>query len=322
MDDRRSFLTLGASAVATLATSLPDTASAAAATATPAKPRPRDSVYDGIMGRGYARGPHGLVHFQDSGGLVKTRPGERPLLLLHQSPASTRQFESAFKPLVARGIRFIAVDTPGFGFSDPTPAIPRLEDWAPSIVAVLDHLGIEQADVLGHHTGALNATEVALQNPQRVRRVILNGPFPITETERAEYIAGGERAHAAGVSVVDGSHLLKSFETRVRMWGPTPDPVILTRIIAEKYQGLGPYWWGHHVAYRYDHAAALKRLSHPTLILTNTGDDIYELAQRARALRPDFEYVELQGGSHDIIDQQPEAWSDAVVAYLRKPAAA
>ncbi len=31
--------------------------------------------------------------------------------------------------------------------------------------------------------------------------MILNGPFPITETERAEYIAGGERAHAAGVSV-------------------------------------------------------------------------------------------------------------------------
>ena len=65
------------------------------------------------LGDVYKRQPYGLVHFQDSGGLVKPRPGERPLLLLHQSPASTRQFESAFKPLVARGIRFIAVDTPG-----------------------------------------------------------------------------------------------------------------------------------------------------------------------------------------------------------------
>ncbi len=270
------------------------------------------------MGRGYARGPYGLVHFQDSGGLVKPRPGERPLLLLHQSPASTRQFESAFKPLVARGIRFIAVDTPGFGFSDPTLAIPKLEQWAPAIVAVLDHLGVAQVDVLGHHTGALNATEVALQNPQRVRRLILNGPFPINEVERAQYIASSERSHAAGEPVVDGSHVLKSFETRVRMWGPNPNPAILTRILAEKYQGLGPYWWGHHVAFRYDHAAALKRLTHPTLILTNTGDDIYELAKRARALRPDFAYVEMQGGSHDIIDQQPEAWCDAVVEFLRR----
>jgi pimeloyl-ACP methyl ester carboxylesterase len=173
-------------------------------------------------------------------------------------------------------------------------------------------------DVLGHHTGALNATELTLQYPQRVRRLILNGPFPVTDAERATFIAAGDRLHAAAVPVVDGSHMLKSFETRVRMWGPNPDPAILTRIVAEKYQGLGPYWWGHHVAYRYDHGAAMKRLTHPTLILTNTGDDIYELAQRARALRPDFAYVELPGGTHDIVDQQPEAWSDAVVAYLRR----
>ncbi|MCB1625028.1 MAG: alpha/beta hydrolase [Pseudomonadales bacterium] len=313
MDNRRTFLGLGAATTAAIATSLP-----AAAAAAPKEAGVVSRVYDGIMGRGYARGPYGLVHFQDSGGLVKLRPGEWPLVLLHQSPASTRQFEAAFKPLVARGIRLIAVDTPGFGFSDPTPAIPKLEDWAPAIVAVLDHLGIQQADVLGHHTGALNATEVALQNPGRVRRLILNGPFPITEAERAQYIAAGERSHAAGVAVVDGSHLLNSFQTRVRMWGPNPDPAILTRTIAEKYQGLGPYWWGHYAAYRYDHAAALKRLTHPTLILTNTGDDIYELAQRARDLRPDFAYVEIPGGSHDIVDQQPDAWCDAVVAFLRR----
>ena len=320
MDDRRTFLGLGASAAATtLAGSLPGSALAAESTAAtrPATPHPRASVYDGILGRGYARGPYGLVHFQDSGGLVQSRPGERPLVLLHQSPASTRQFERAFRPLVARGIRFVAIDTPGFGFSDPSPAIPKLEDWAPSFAAVLDHLGLEQVDVLGHHTGALNATELTLQYPGRVRRLILNGPFPVTEEERATYIAAGERNHAAGVAVVDGGHVLRSFETRVRMWGPNPDPAIITRIIAEKYQGLGPYWWGHHVAYRYDHVAAMKRLKHPTMILTNTGDDIYELAQRARTLRPDFTYVEMQGGTHDIVDQQPEAWSDAVVAYLR-----
>jgi pimeloyl-ACP methyl ester carboxylesterase len=321
MDDRRSFLGLGASAAAgALASHLPGIAAAAdrpTATPTPAQARARATVYDGIMGRGYARGPYGLVHFQDSGGLVQSRPGELPLVLLHQSPASSRQFESAFKPLVARGIRFIAIDTPGFGFSDPSPAIPKLEDWAPAFAAVLDHLGLEQVDVLGHHTGALNATELTLQYPRRVRRLILNGPFPVTAAERATFIEAGERNHAAGAPVVDGSHVLRSFETRVRMWGPNPDPAIITRIIAEKYQGLGPYWWGHHVAYRYDHVAAMQRLQHPTLILTNTGDDIYELAQRARTLHPDFAYVELLGGTHDIVDQQPEAWSDAVVAYLR-----
>ena len=316
MSDRRNFLGLSAragaaAAAAVAATGVPELANAATL-------RAPTRVYDGILGRGYARGPHGLVHFQDAGGLVQPRRGDLPLVLLHQSPSSTRQFEAAFKPLVARGIRFIAIDTPGFGFSDPTPTLPRLEDWAPSIVAVLDHLGIPQADVLGHHTGALVATEVALQHPRRVRRLILNGPFPITETERAQYIEAGDRRHVEDAPTIDGSHLLKSFATRVRMYGPNPDAAIITRIVAEKYQTLGPYWWGHHVAYRYDHVAAMKRLTQPTLILTNTGDDIYELAKRARDQHPEFDYRELEGGTHDIVDQQPEVWSDAVVGYLRR----
>jgi hypothetical protein len=52
------------------------------------------------------------------------------------------------------------------------------------------------------------------------------------------------------------------------------------------------------------------------MILTNTGDEIYHLAQRAKDLRPDFGYVELKGGGVDIVDERPEAWADAVAAYV------
>lgn len=311
MDDRRSFLGLCAGAAAA-------SLGSGAAQSAPSHDRSRTMIYDGIMGRGYARGPFGLVHFWDSAGLVRSPRAPLPLVLLHQSPQSARQFQAAFMPLVARGVRFVAIDTPGFGFSDPSPTMPRLEDWAPAVVAVLDHLRIERADVLGHHTGALIGTEVALQAPARVRRLILNGPFPVTEAERREFIAASDERHDRDAPAVSGQHLASSFATRVRMWGTDtpPDPVVLTRIVAEKYQTLGPYTWGHDVAFRYDHAAALARLRHPTLVLTNTGDDIYALAKRAMTLRPDFAYRELQGGSHDIVDQQPERWCDAVVEYL------
>jgi len=40
------------------------------------------------------------------------------------------------------------------------------------------------------------------------------------------------------------------------------------------------------------------------------------MAQRARQLRPDMAYVELQGGNVDIVDQATEAWSDAVKAFV------
>lgn len=330
MNDRRSFVGLCAATASSLATTNAGSAASAAAAeaASPASrgesthrgdATPRRFVYEGIMGRGYARGPHGLVHFHDSAGLVKPRPGELPLLLLHQSPQSARQYAAAFLPLARRNVRFVAIDTPGFGSSDPTPSFPRIEDWASSYVAVMDHLGIEQADVLGHHTGTLGATEVALQFPQRVRRLVLNGPFPINAEERRERIARAEARKGQDLPSLDGAHLMSSFQTRLRMNGPEPDPVVITRGVVDKYQALGPPNWGHDAAYRYDHAAALQRIAHLTMILTNTGDDIYELAQRAAKLRPDFTYRELAGGTHDIVDQQTEAWCEAVLDYLRRP---
>ena len=320
MNDRRSFLGrgLGIGFGAAAGAALGSGAGTPVGTRTVAPP-PGASVYAGIVGRGYARGPHGLVHFQDAGGRVPVRAGERALVLLHQSPSSSRQFEAAFEPLIARGIRFIAIDTPGFGFSDPTPSIPTVEQWAPSVAAVLDHLGLDQVDALGHHTGSLIATELALQYPRRVRRLVLNGPFPLTAAERAARLERSKLTSIRDRPRLDGSHLLETFQTRLRMYGPDPDLDAVTRGVALKYQALGPHWWGHHAAYLYDHARSLGRLTQPTLIFTNTGDDIYGLAQRARTIRPDFDYLELQGGTHDIVDQQPEAWSDAVVGFLRRP---
>lgn len=266
--------------------------------------------------RGYAPGPHGLVHFHDTAARAASAPAAVPLVLLHQSPSSALQFEAGFEPLAERGLRNIAMDTPGFGNSDPTAFVPRVEDWASSVVAVLDHLGIEQADILGHHTGSCLATEVAIQFPKRVRRVILNGPFVATEAERATFMEGMHRTDPDYVIKKDGSHLMKSFDIRMRMGGVDPDPKVATKGVVAKYQALGPFTWGHNAAFRYDHAATMRQMKTRTLILTNTGDDIYTLAKRAREMFPNFEYAELIGGSHDIVDQQPEEWAEAVAAFL------
>lgn len=282
------------------------------AASTPTQAHPTD-----FPARGYARGPHGLVHYHDSGARVRPGGASLPLVLLHQSPMSARQFDAALEPLAMRGIRSIAIDTPGFGESDPTPFVPRIEDWAGSIVAVLDHLDIARADLLGHHTGALLATEVALQAPDRVGRLVLNGPFPASEGERRQYLAAMEAGRKESEPALDGLHFVRSFALRLAMHGPGPaDPELITRYVVQKYRGRAPHWYGHNAAFHYDHAAAIARLAHRTLILTNTGDDIYEFAGRAAALRPDFGYQEMQGGTHDIVDQRPDEWAAIIAAFL------
>jgi|GEM_PF-210086 len=266
------------------------------------------------MTRGYAAGPFGQVHYHDAAN------GGLPLVMIHQAPMSSRQFENVFKPLMDRGIRPIAVDCPGFGNSDVTTFVPKIEDWAKVVPAVLDHLGLKVVDVLGHHTGGLVATEVEQQFRDRVRKLVIAGPFPMTEAERERFLDGNQRGEIDFVYKPDGTHMAAAFMGRYRMYsagGEPPNPRLITRYTVERFMGYGPFWYGHHAAFIYNHNASIPKIKRPTLIITNTGDQIYENAKQTMKMRPDFAYAELQGGGVDIVDQQPEAWAEAVAKFLK-----
>ncbi len=229
---------------------------------------------------------------------------------------SLRQFDSVYELLSGSGMRAIGVDMPGFGGSDPTEFTPRVEDYAQVIPSVLDHLEIESAFVLGHHTGAMVATEVALQFGSRVIALILNGPLPLSAKERAEgleYVETSEKGFTPGS---DGKRLLNFFQTRMSAANENTKWELSGRYIAESLIGYGPFWYGHHAAFQYDHGATLPLIKHPTLILTNTGDSIYENALQAQKLRPDFKFAVIEGGSWDVVDEHPVDWVKAVSDFI------
>ena len=81
-------------------------------------------IGDGTMTRprrGYTDGPFGQIHYQDTGG-----DGE-PLILCHQAPITSRQYDRVYPLLAAAGIRAIGIDTPGFGLSDEPDHVPSVE---------------------------------------------------------------------------------------------------------------------------------------------------------------------------------------------------
>lgn len=261
--------------------------------------------------RGYTDGPFGQIHYQDTGG------EGFPLVLCHQAPMTSRQYDTVYPLLSAEGIRAIGIDTPGFGLSDEPNHVPSVEDYATAIPPVLDHLGITQTDILGHHTGGLIATEVALQFPDRVRNLVINGPCPFTPEELVEWNAFVENFEKNFEHKEDGSHLSEVFSRRWN-WAETgTDPALVTRYVVEQFQGYGPFWYGHNAAFTYDHNVTLPKIKHRTMILINTGDIIYEHAKRAHEMRPDFAFCELQGGGVDITDQMPKEWVAAVSDFLR-----
>lgn len=260
--------------------------------------------------RGYCTGPFGQVHFHDTGGAGP------PLVLCPQAPMSARQFDRVYGLLAGKGLRAIGIDTPGFGQSDAPPFIPTVEDFAGAIPAVLDHVGLKAAHILGHHTGAMIATEAAVAYPARIMSLVMNGPLPLTASERAEFHKFVDDFERPFRAKPDGSHLTDWWKRRSFMAAPDSDWERMTLYVCEPLLGAAPFWYGHNAAFAYDHGASIMRVTQPTLILTNTGDQIYAQARHTHTLRPDFKYIEIPGGGVDIVDEAPEAWAAAVAGFV------
>jgi pimeloyl-ACP methyl ester carboxylesterase len=95
-----------------------------------------------------------------------------PLLLLHGGLGSTDMFLPQL-PVLAAHRQVIGVDLQGHGrtpLGDRPMSLPAMGD---DMAAVLDALGVQQADVLGYSMGGGVAFQLALQHPDRVRRLAL-----------------------------------------------------------------------------------------------------------------------------------------------------
>jgi pimeloyl-ACP methyl ester carboxylesterase len=259
------------------------------------------------MRRGYLDGPQGQLHYQAGGA------GGLPLLLLHQSPLSSRQFEPAFPALLAAGFHVVAIDMPGFGQSDPVPNSPTLGDFAAAARATLDAFGWTRAHVAGHHTGAVVAAEFAARHPERVDRVVLNG-FPLLSAEERAFF----RSFSFGPPTLaaDGSHLTGAWQRRLRATPGWTDLGAMHRHVVDGFVAAQTNWMAFPLIVEADLDSLLRAIRAPTLLFTNTGEDLYEATRRCRRIRPDFAYAELPGGTHDVVDEQPRAWADVLVGWF------
>ena len=99
-----------------------------------------------------------------------------PVLMLHGLGATKASFLPTVAAL-AESHRAIAIDLPGFGDSEkPLRAAYDPAFFARSGVALLDALGIDQADVVGNSMGGRAALEMGLSAPDRVGRLVLLTP--------------------------------------------------------------------------------------------------------------------------------------------------
>jgi pimeloyl-ACP methyl ester carboxylesterase len=208
------------------------------------------------------------------------------LLLLHQSPQSSRELEPLMQQWADR-FTVVAPDSPGYGLSDPLGvAEAELDDFAAATIEFLDVIGAGRFGVYGFHTGGMIGLALADRYPQRVAAVACNGVAVLTGPERArilaEYLPALEPRW-------DGGHLAwlwarireqnvffpwheRSLATRMDF--PMPPPERQQASVLEFLRGAGHYHVAYRAAFTYRAEEVVPRLTVPALITAARWDPI------------------------------------------------
>ena len=104
--------------------------------------------------------------------------GQRVTVLVHGLLLSQRMHAELAKALAERGNRVVTIDLLGHGKSDRPPDMWRysMTTFGAEVIALLDHLEVDEAVVLGTSLGANTALECASLAPERLRGMVIEMP--------------------------------------------------------------------------------------------------------------------------------------------------
>jgi pimeloyl-ACP methyl ester carboxylesterase len=259
--------------------------------------------------REFADTPSGQIHYRTAG------RGDA-VLMLHQTPRSSDEFMDVI-PAFAKHFRVIAMDTVGYGDSyRPLDESTSVQDFGTAAVELLDALGIKRAHVVGHHTGAVIAIEIAASHPERVNKLVLSAAAYVDEERRNEILT---RPPVDKVEPKpDGSHLTEMWQIRMAFY-PKNRPDLLTRFVTDALKAKENIDLGHRLVAFYAVPDKLPRITAPTLALCGM-DDPYcypDLQKIGKGIKGS-EVIGVPGGMVPLVDQMPEEFSRIVLEFLRR----
>ncbi|HEY6005300.1 MAG TPA: alpha/beta fold hydrolase [Anaeromyxobacter sp.] len=120
--------------------------------------------------------------------------GGTPLVLLHGGDPAIETSWARVLPALARTRRVIAFDQQGHGRTADADRPFTFEGSADDAAALLAHLKIAKADLMGFSNGANIAMQVAIRHPELVRRLVLASGMVKRDGLRPEFWQGMQKA--------------------------------------------------------------------------------------------------------------------------------
>jgi pimeloyl-ACP methyl ester carboxylesterase len=259
-----------------------------------------------VVERRFVRTPKARIH-------IATAGTGRPILLLHQTPRLWDEFRDVL-PRLGRHHRAIAMDTVGFGDSDALAFEENsIEAWSACAFDLLDALGLPQAALVGHHTGAAIAIEMAAQ-PGRIVAMALSAP-PYVDAERRARPKSGPVIDEAPRRA-DGSHLDALWQMRQPDY-PAGDSDLLDRFMVDALKAGALAAEGHRVVGRYAMETRLPLVRCPVRVLAPAADPhAFPVAGKVTDAIAGATMIEIASAMVPFPDQMPEVFAETVFAFL------
>ncbi len=284
-----------------------------------------DLTYDGALRE--LPTDAGVLRYHEAG------PADAPpLVLLHGSgPGVTgwRNFHGNL-PALSQHFRCLVLEFPGFGVSDATDQHPMMAAY-PAVGQFLDGLGLERVDMIGNSMGGFIASRYAIDNPERVRRLVTVGgmgrnifsPAPgegikllmeFTENPSRERLI--EWLH----SMVYDRRLVTE-EMIEERWAQATEPATLESAKKMYGRAVVDFMARPHTGDRAPDWAMLHRLKARTLITWGRDDRVSPMDMMLVPMRtiPDVEVHVFPNCGHWVMIEQKQAWEATVLAFLTRP---
>ncbi len=214
----------------------------------------------------------------------------------------------------------VAWDMRGYGDSEDFDGPLATDDLCGDVDRVLDHFRARDAHVIGLSMGGMIALEYYRRRPQRCRTLSLCNtncglgamfsPMQIEEFLRL-------RRQSLFVKKFPEDFVSEMLPT---LLGASPPVTALQEITASLGRlRLQSYAKALDAIVRYDSSDMLESISVPSLVISSTGDQVIPLStSRVLADRiPGAEWAVIDGAGHLSNLEQPEAFNQAVLAFLR-----
>lgn len=113
------------------------------------------------------------IHYETGG-----NPSGEPLFMVHGNFASWRWYEPTLKRLKNTNFRGIAVDLPGFGDSSNPDREITIENYAKELEGFINTFNLDKINLVGHSLGGAVCLRYALNNPDKITRLLLIDSAP------------------------------------------------------------------------------------------------------------------------------------------------